>query len=150
MFGACAVRLWSHVVSPVFRELLCLGECVSSYALEALVTVGHVALPTCGGRSGALCLRASKSQYGGCALEAAGFPHVLLVWVFGGESLSVALGSFRAVGAVVYCTLSVFSFRCFASLCLEGSRLVWPVLPFQACGFLRVAFGRSLMESPSC
>ncbi|MQL88104.1 hypothetical protein Taro_020659 [Colocasia esculenta] len=26
--GACVVRLWSHVVAPVFRELLCLGECV--------------------------------------------------------------------------------------------------------------------------
>ncbi|MQM15103.1 hypothetical protein Taro_048039 [Colocasia esculenta] len=28
MFGACVVRLWSHVVAPVFRELLCLGGCV--------------------------------------------------------------------------------------------------------------------------
>ncbi|MQL68759.1 hypothetical protein Taro_001070, partial [Colocasia esculenta] len=28
MLCACAVRLWSHVVAPVFRELLCLGECV--------------------------------------------------------------------------------------------------------------------------
>ncbi|MQL89744.1 hypothetical protein Taro_022324 [Colocasia esculenta] len=26
--GACVVRLWSHVVAPVFRELLCLGGCV--------------------------------------------------------------------------------------------------------------------------
>ncbi|MQL92880.1 hypothetical protein Taro_025514 [Colocasia esculenta] len=25
MLGACVVRLWSHVVAPVFRELLCLG-----------------------------------------------------------------------------------------------------------------------------
>ncbi|MQL96371.1 hypothetical protein Taro_029043 [Colocasia esculenta] len=28
MLGACVVRLWSHVVAPVFRELLCLGKCV--------------------------------------------------------------------------------------------------------------------------
>ncbi|MQL92358.1 hypothetical protein Taro_024989 [Colocasia esculenta] len=26
--GACVVRLWSHVVASVFRELLCLGGCV--------------------------------------------------------------------------------------------------------------------------
>ncbi|MQL72340.1 hypothetical protein Taro_004674 [Colocasia esculenta] len=26
--GACVVRLWSHVVAPVFRKLLCLGGCV--------------------------------------------------------------------------------------------------------------------------
>ncbi|MQM08806.1 hypothetical protein Taro_041666 [Colocasia esculenta] len=26
--GACVVRLWSQVVAPVFRELLCLGGCV--------------------------------------------------------------------------------------------------------------------------
>ncbi|MQM13189.1 hypothetical protein Taro_046112 [Colocasia esculenta] len=26
--GACVVRLWSHVVAPVFRELLYLGRCV--------------------------------------------------------------------------------------------------------------------------
>ncbi|MQM09660.1 hypothetical protein Taro_042537 [Colocasia esculenta] len=28
MLGACVVRLWSHVVAPVFRELLGLGGCV--------------------------------------------------------------------------------------------------------------------------
>ncbi|MQL76988.1 hypothetical protein Taro_009392 [Colocasia esculenta] len=28
MLGACVVRLWSHVVTPVFRELLCLDGCV--------------------------------------------------------------------------------------------------------------------------
>ncbi|MQL92628.1 hypothetical protein Taro_025256, partial [Colocasia esculenta] len=28
--GACVMRLWSHVVAPVFRELLCLGGCVPS------------------------------------------------------------------------------------------------------------------------
>ncbi|MQM21408.1 hypothetical protein Taro_054448 [Colocasia esculenta] len=28
MLGACVVRPWSHVVAPVFRELLCLGGCV--------------------------------------------------------------------------------------------------------------------------
>ncbi|MQM13912.1 hypothetical protein Taro_046839 [Colocasia esculenta] len=75
-----------------------------------------------------------------------GSPHVLLMWVSGGESLSVGLRSFRAFGAVVYCTLSVFSFRCFVSLCLKGLRSVWPVLPFQACGLLRVAFGGVLTE----
>ncbi|MQM15646.1 hypothetical protein Taro_048596 [Colocasia esculenta] len=26
--GTCVVRLWSHMVAPVFRELLCLGGCV--------------------------------------------------------------------------------------------------------------------------
>ncbi|MQM06936.1 hypothetical protein Taro_039769 [Colocasia esculenta] len=26
--GACVLRLWSYVVAPVFRELLCLGGCV--------------------------------------------------------------------------------------------------------------------------
>ncbi|MQL93616.1 hypothetical protein Taro_026260 [Colocasia esculenta] len=26
--GACVVRLWSHMVAPVFRELRCLGGCV--------------------------------------------------------------------------------------------------------------------------
>ncbi|MQM14421.1 hypothetical protein Taro_047352, partial [Colocasia esculenta] len=26
--GACVMRLWSHVVAPVFRELLCLGRCL--------------------------------------------------------------------------------------------------------------------------
>ncbi|MQL92173.1 hypothetical protein Taro_024794 [Colocasia esculenta] len=28
ILGACVVRLWSHVVAPVFRELRCLGRCV--------------------------------------------------------------------------------------------------------------------------
>ncbi|MQL67886.1 hypothetical protein Taro_000173 [Colocasia esculenta] len=28
MLGACVVRLWSHGVALVFRELLCLGGCV--------------------------------------------------------------------------------------------------------------------------
>ncbi|MQM02370.1 hypothetical protein Taro_035136, partial [Colocasia esculenta] len=28
MLGACVVRLWSHTVAPVFRELLCLDGCV--------------------------------------------------------------------------------------------------------------------------
>ncbi|MQM09209.1 hypothetical protein Taro_042074 [Colocasia esculenta] len=71
----------------------------------------------------------------------AGSPRVLLVWVSGGESLSVGLGLFQAIGAVGYCTLSVFSFSLIRALCLEGLRPVWPVLPFLACGFLRVAFG---------
>ncbi|MQM07616.1 hypothetical protein Taro_040454 [Colocasia esculenta] len=31
MLGACVVRLWSHVVVPVFRELLCLGRCMPRY-----------------------------------------------------------------------------------------------------------------------
>ncbi|MQM17392.1 hypothetical protein Taro_050363 [Colocasia esculenta] len=29
MLGACVKTLWSHMVAPVFRELLCLDECVS-------------------------------------------------------------------------------------------------------------------------
>ncbi|MQM21810.1 hypothetical protein Taro_054855 [Colocasia esculenta] len=28
MLGACVMRLWSHLVTPVFHELLCLGGCV--------------------------------------------------------------------------------------------------------------------------
>ncbi|MQM14718.1 hypothetical protein Taro_047653 [Colocasia esculenta] len=28
MLGACVVKLWSHMVAPVFRELLCIGGCV--------------------------------------------------------------------------------------------------------------------------
>ncbi|MQL88191.1 hypothetical protein Taro_020753 [Colocasia esculenta] len=28
MLGACVVRLWSHVVAPVFRELFCLDRCM--------------------------------------------------------------------------------------------------------------------------
>ncbi|MQL85099.1 hypothetical protein Taro_017618 [Colocasia esculenta] len=52
----CCVEV--ELVAPLVR--LC---------LEALIAAGPVALPTCGGRSGALCLRASKSQYGCCALE---------------------------------------------------------------------------------
>ncbi|MQM15586.1 hypothetical protein Taro_048532 [Colocasia esculenta] len=28
MLGACVMRIWSHVVAPVFREPLCLGRCV--------------------------------------------------------------------------------------------------------------------------
>ncbi|MQL71666.1 hypothetical protein Taro_004008 [Colocasia esculenta] len=63
-------------------------------ALEALVTVGRVALPTCGGRSGALCLCASKSQYGCCALETVALSVVrqaLVMAVF--ESSPLTLGS---------------------------------------------------------
>ncbi|MQM14126.1 hypothetical protein Taro_047056 [Colocasia esculenta] len=32
--GACVVRLWSHVVAPVFHELLCLGGCVPRYCFR--------------------------------------------------------------------------------------------------------------------
>ncbi|MQL86615.1 hypothetical protein Taro_019160 [Colocasia esculenta] len=32
VFGVCVVRLWSHVVALVFRELLCLGGCVQRVA----------------------------------------------------------------------------------------------------------------------
>ncbi|MQL87128.1 hypothetical protein Taro_019667 [Colocasia esculenta] len=71
---------------------------------------------------------ASKIQRDCCALEAAGSPCVLPVWVSGGESLSVGLESFQAIGAVVYCTLSVVLYRC----------LLWRFLPFSrvvsACG----------------
>ncbi|MQM21513.1 hypothetical protein Taro_054556 [Colocasia esculenta] len=28
MLGACVMRLWSHLVAPVFRELLYLGGCM--------------------------------------------------------------------------------------------------------------------------
>ncbi|MQL77538.1 hypothetical protein Taro_009963, partial [Colocasia esculenta] len=57
-----------------------------------------------------------------------------------GESLSVGLESFQAVGAVGYCTLSVFSFRCFVSLCLGGSWPVWPVVCFRAVWSLGALF----------
>ncbi|MQM19718.1 hypothetical protein Taro_052729 [Colocasia esculenta] len=65
---------WVELVAPLVPIFLGIVRCVFllclSCALEALVAVGRVALPTCGGRSGALCLHASKSQYGCCALEA--------------------------------------------------------------------------------
>ncbi|MQM16665.1 hypothetical protein Taro_049623 [Colocasia esculenta] len=35
--GAYVVRLWSHVVAPVFRELLCLGGCVPRCLLSHCV-----------------------------------------------------------------------------------------------------------------
>ncbi|MQL81476.1 hypothetical protein Taro_013938, partial [Colocasia esculenta] len=35
--GSCVVRLWSHVVAPVFRELLCLGGCVLRVVLLPLL-----------------------------------------------------------------------------------------------------------------
>ncbi|MQL68885.1 hypothetical protein Taro_001161 [Colocasia esculenta] len=54
-----------------------------------------------------LVLCASKSQYDGCTLEATGSLRDLLMWVSGGESLSVGLELFQVVGAVVYCTWSV-------------------------------------------
>ncbi|MQL97296.1 hypothetical protein Taro_029984 [Colocasia esculenta] len=68
--AALGVLLFGLLVHASFRcvFLLCL-----SCALEALVAIGRVAIPTCGGRSGAL-----------------------------GESLSVGLESFQAVGAVVF------------------------------------------------
>ncbi|MQL82650.1 hypothetical protein Taro_015127 [Colocasia esculenta] len=72
-FGAMSRTMATFVVKASFQcvFLLCL-----SYALEELVVVGRVALPTCG------------------------------------ESLSVDLESFQAVGAVVYCTLSMLVASC--------------------------------------
>ncbi|MQL70894.1 hypothetical protein Taro_003196, partial [Colocasia esculenta] len=54
-FGAMS-RTVATFVANVPPLVLC--------ALEAIIAIGRVALPTCGGRSGALCLPASKSQYG--------------------------------------------------------------------------------------
>ncbi|MQL95220.1 hypothetical protein Taro_027881 [Colocasia esculenta] len=34
--GACVVRLWSHMVAPVFRELLCLGGCMPRCACRGV------------------------------------------------------------------------------------------------------------------
>ncbi|MQL80930.1 hypothetical protein Taro_013382 [Colocasia esculenta] len=36
--GACVVRLWSHVVVPVFHELLCLGGCEPRVASTLCLT----------------------------------------------------------------------------------------------------------------
>ncbi|MQL72371.1 hypothetical protein Taro_004722, partial [Colocasia esculenta] len=36
--GACVVRLWSHVVAPVFRELLCLGGACRGFASALCLT----------------------------------------------------------------------------------------------------------------
>ncbi|MQL79587.1 hypothetical protein Taro_012032, partial [Colocasia esculenta] len=36
--GGCVVRLWSHVVAPVFCELLCLGGCVPRVASALCLT----------------------------------------------------------------------------------------------------------------
>ncbi|MQL89751.1 hypothetical protein Taro_022341 [Colocasia esculenta] len=37
--GACVVRLWSHVVAPVFREPLCLGGCVPRVCFRVVLTL---------------------------------------------------------------------------------------------------------------
>ncbi|MQM18098.1 hypothetical protein Taro_051083 [Colocasia esculenta] len=37
--GACVVGLWSHAVAPVFRELLCLGGCVSRITSALCLTL---------------------------------------------------------------------------------------------------------------
>ncbi|MQM18942.1 hypothetical protein Taro_051943 [Colocasia esculenta] len=34
MLGACIVRLWSHAVAPVFRELPCLDGCVPRFCFR--------------------------------------------------------------------------------------------------------------------
>ncbi|MQL83983.1 hypothetical protein Taro_016482 [Colocasia esculenta] len=72
--AAPGVLLFGLLVQASFR---CVFFLCLSCDLEALVAVGRVALPTCGGRSGAL------------------------------QSFSVGLESFQAIGAVAYCTLSV-------------------------------------------
>ncbi|MQL84415.1 hypothetical protein Taro_016924 [Colocasia esculenta] len=69
--GTSCVPVVGWFASPLTPYML--SQMVLCCALEALVTVRRVALSTCGGRSGALCLRASKSRCGCCALEAVGF-----------------------------------------------------------------------------
>ncbi|MQM05304.1 hypothetical protein Taro_038110 [Colocasia esculenta] len=39
MLGVCVVRLWSHVVAPVFRELHCLSGCMLRVVASAFVGV---------------------------------------------------------------------------------------------------------------
>ncbi|MQM07902.1 hypothetical protein Taro_040749, partial [Colocasia esculenta] len=60
--------VWCTVVTFMAKRALCFV-----YALEALVTIWCVALSAYGSRSIALCLCASKSQCGCCAIEAVGF-----------------------------------------------------------------------------
>ncbi|MQL99699.1 hypothetical protein Taro_032432 [Colocasia esculenta] len=116
---------WWDFVCPCGREV-----CFTSRALRSLPDGGLLCLSLFGVRPSppvwwerCLLWWASKSRFGRCGLEVARFPCVFLLWVTGGESTAVGPMSFYVVGAAVYCTLSVFLFRCFVSLCLEGSGL---------------------------
>ncbi|MQM15634.1 hypothetical protein Taro_048583 [Colocasia esculenta] len=42
MLDACVVRLWSHVVAPVFCELLCLDGCVPRLLPHVFDSAGSV------------------------------------------------------------------------------------------------------------
>ncbi|MQM13227.1 hypothetical protein Taro_046154 [Colocasia esculenta] len=48
MLGACVIRLWSHVVAPVFRELLCLGGvvCFCVVGVPAALAGKGLVIPT--------------------------------------------------------------------------------------------------------
>ncbi|MQL94780.1 hypothetical protein Taro_027442, partial [Colocasia esculenta] len=60
--GACVVRLWSHVVAPVFRELLCLdGPCWMSPLLLGCVLCWLCVWPCVPVRRCALCSAQSVS-----------------------------------------------------------------------------------------
>ncbi|MQL81799.1 hypothetical protein Taro_014250 [Colocasia esculenta] len=63
---------------------------------------------------------------------------------------SFLLPDWEMWGSVPYlCLEALVTVWCVALSTCVGSGPVWPVLPFLACGFLRVDFGRSLVESPS-
>ncbi|MQL94509.1 hypothetical protein Taro_027167, partial [Colocasia esculenta] len=52
--GACVVRLWSHVVALVFRELLCLGGCVTRVCFRIVLLWPD---PGCGSWRCSSCFR---------------------------------------------------------------------------------------------
>ncbi|MQL99345.1 hypothetical protein Taro_032067 [Colocasia esculenta] len=113
----CPGEGFSQDCSALFSSIVVLPQGLSC-ALEALVTVWCVALSARGGRSGALCCVLLRADMVVALLKLSVFI-MLLWWVSGGESLSFSLELFQAIGAVVYCTLSVFlSLLCV--LCLEG------------------------------
>ncbi|MQL99720.1 hypothetical protein Taro_032446 [Colocasia esculenta] len=76
-------------------------------------------------RSGALCCVLLRADVVIVLMKLLVFI-MLLWWVSGGESLLFGLELFQVVGAVVYCTLSVF-LSLLRVLCLEG--LLWGVCP---------------------
>ncbi|MQM11161.1 hypothetical protein Taro_044065, partial [Colocasia esculenta] len=68
--GACAVRLWSHMVAPVFRELRCLGGCVPRICFHVVLLWPD---PDCGSWCYSSCFR--MSSFASALLE------FLLLWL---------------------------------------------------------------------
>ncbi|MQL71811.1 hypothetical protein Taro_004122, partial [Colocasia esculenta] len=65
--GACVVRLWSHMVAPVFSEFLCLSGCVPRVASACVDSAG----------SAGVVFGLTKSSFASALLE------FLLLWLVG-------------------------------------------------------------------